>query len=235
MRILCLQHIDYAGPGILPTYADEHGHSFEVFPVWEVDTFPDIYSFDFLIILGGPFSVNDLERFAWMQREVDFIQRAIECKKLIFGISFGSQLLSKILGADVYPIRTREIGWFPIKLEKDFYESVAVPRDKNHLNVMHWHGEAFTLPEGARLLAHNTLTRNQWFLWENHVMGIQFHLEHTPESTQQMIDHRFLEFTPENRTDFVQTPYKILSQRRLFAYSNRFLYLILDWYTAQAV
>ena len=42
---------------------------------------------------------------------------------------------------------------------------------------MHWHGEQFTLPEGAVALAHSAQTEVQAFRLGNNAWGMLFHLE----------------------------------------------------------
>lgn len=47
-------------------------------------------------------------------------------------------------------------------------------------DVLQWHGDAFSLPEGALQLATNAHCRNQAFRFEERQYGVLFHLEWPP-------------------------------------------------------
>ena len=74
----------------------------------------------------------------------------------------------------------KEIGWYSVQ----FTPAAAADRVFGGLSeetIFHWHGETFDLPPGAELLASSDLCRNQAFRAGEHVYGLQFHLEVTPE------------------------------------------------------
>lgn len=50
------------------------------------------------------------------------------------------------------------------------------------MEVFHWHGETFDLPQGAIRLAGSEGCENQAFQLGKWVIRLQFHLETTPES-----------------------------------------------------
>jgi GMP synthase (glutamine-hydrolysing) len=52
-----------------------------------------------------------------------------------------------------------------------------------------WHGETFDLPEGARLLGSSAACRNQGFLYGDHALALQFHLEITPQIVDGLLQH----------------------------------------------
>ncbi len=55
------------------------------------------------------------------------------------------------------------------------------------MKVLQWHGDAFDLPNGAKLLATSDLCENQAFAYGN-AYGILFHYEFTPEMVESQIE-----------------------------------------------
>ena len=90
----------------------------------------------------------------------------------------GAQLIAKALGARVYRNRAKEIGWYPVYWTD---AGRAEWRLSEPETVFHWHGETFDLPAGAELLAYSDLCRHQAYRVGKNILGLQFHLEVTPE------------------------------------------------------
>ena len=154
---------------------------------FESPTLPDVDDLDLLIIMGGPMSINDEAGYPWLAAEKEFIRSAIEKDKAVIGICLGAQLIAGAMGAAVYPNREKEIGWFPIagEMTDGAQESFSFPEE---LLVFHWHGETFDLPHGAVRLAAGAACKNQAFQLGRRVIGLQFHLETTPDAARD-IDH----------------------------------------------
>lgn len=55
------------------------------------------------------------------------------------------------------------------------------------MTVLHWHGEGFTLPEGATLIASSQGHFNQGFVYRQKVLALQFHLEMDNEGLQALV------------------------------------------------
>lgn len=139
---------------------------------------------DLIIAMGGPMSVNDEDRYPWLAAEKRFLAAAIERQVAVVGICLGAQLIAGAMGARIYPNAHKEIGWFPVQGAAASPGRFPFPAG---CEVLHWHGETFDLPPGAKLLASSAACRNQAFQLGRNVIGLQFHLETTPESLDAII------------------------------------------------
>jgi GMP synthase (glutamine-hydrolysing) len=111
------------------------------------------------------------------------IEDALRRDLPILGVCLGSQLLATALGAAVKPGPQQEIGWLPVTLRDDPLWGDA-PRQ---FTAFHWHGDVFTLPAGATLLASSALTPVQAFRHGKKAMGLLFHLEVTAPQVAEMV------------------------------------------------
>ena len=64
-------------------------------------------------------------------------------------------------------------------------EPIATFRFPPFMEVFHWHGETFDLPEGAVRLARSNGALNQAFQLGRSVIGLQFHLDTTAASARE--------------------------------------------------
>jgi GMP synthase-like glutamine amidotransferase len=111
------------------------------------------------------------------------------------------------MGARVYPNSEKEIGWFPIHSVAISGAKAAFQFPKESV-VFHWHGETFDLPTGAMRLARSEACENQAFQLGRNAIGLQFHLETTPQGARDLIGACSHELVPAR---FVQSEETILS------------------------
>lgn len=186
MRAHYLQHVPFEGLGSIESWLEQQGYTISRTAFFDNPTLPALDNLDFLIAMGGPMSVNDEADYPWLIQEKAFIREFIATGKPVLGICLGAQLIANALGAAVYPNTYKEIGWLPIESVENQAEAFQFP---DTLPVFHWHGETFDLPEQAVRLARSIACENQAFQVERRVMGLQFHLESTPESVQAIVSH----------------------------------------------
>lgn len=187
MRAHYLQHVPFEGLGSIKSWIDKAGYETTATKFHESTSLPDPREIDLLIILGGPMSVNDEEKYPWLRIEKQFIKNCIERKIPVLGICLGAQLIASALGEVIYLNRRKEIGWFPIKRIKQGASANFIFPEI--IEVFHWHGETFDLPEKAHLLASSDACRNQAFQLGKNVIGLQFHLETTPKLVEALISN----------------------------------------------
>ncbi len=147
---LCLQHVSFEGPGVFRRALETRGYRVRSVLV-PVDGLPSDPG-DFLLIMGGPMSVNDPD--SWIEAELHFVKTVLRTGIPVLGICFGAQLLAKALGGSVAPGPKFEIGMVSVSLTeigKD-RSQFWVPCPKT-FPVFQWHGEGMTLPSGSAHLA----------------------------------------------------------------------------------
>lgn len=206
MKAHYLQHVPFEGIGSIKNWLEASGYRITCTKLYETPCFPDPRSIDVLIIMGGPMSVNDEHHFSWLVAEKKFIHEVIHAEKPVLGICLGAQLIANVLGARVYRNPVKEIGWFPVQ---------GIPSGEpfvfkfpGSIEVFHWHGETFDLPARAVHLAKSEGCFNQAFQFGKSVIGLQFHLETTPEAARDLV----FNFRDELITaPYIQTEEEILS------------------------
>jgi GMP synthase (glutamine-hydrolysing) len=148
---------------------------------------PNLKRYNALIVLGGPMNVDEIDKYPHLLIELEVIREAIHKGIPILGICLGAQLLAKALGAEVSKNQQKEIGWYDVNLtdegKKDPLFSLLSEQEK----IFQWHGDTFTLPEQAVLLATTAGCTNQAFRYRDNIYGLQFHLEADVESINRWL------------------------------------------------
>jgi GMP synthase-like glutamine amidotransferase len=224
LRIHYFQHVPFEGLGSMEKWISSRRYPLSVTRFHKNDPLPRIGEIDWLIVMGGPMGVHDEATFPWLNREKRFIEQAIGRGKTVLGICLGAQLIASVLGAEVYPNRAGEIGWFPVVLTEEGRRCSLFRDLPPRINVLQWHNDTFDLPPGALHIAYSEACRHQAFLYGSRVLGLQFHLESGREEVK--------DFIRESSTDWaegpcIQTPADILAEEGTFALANRTMEKIL--------
>ena len=208
MRAHYLQHVPFEGLGSIEPWLGSNAYEITNTPFFKSAELPDIDKIDLLIVMGGPMSVNDENVFPWLILEKQFIRDVIKSGKPVLGVCLGAQLIANAMGAKVYRNSVKEIGWFPVQCVSSIGSSTfSLPAS---VEVFHWHGETFDLPSGAIRLARSEVCENQAFQLGRTVIGLQFHLETTPESAREIVFNCRDELISSR---YVQTERQILSAK----------------------
>lgn len=203
MKAHILQHVPYEGLGSIAPWLESRQAKISYTRFFETDRLPAPRSVDLIIAMGGPMSANDEQKLPWLVPEKQFIRDAILQGLPVLGVCLGAQLIAGALGANVYRNPVKEIGWFPVRAAPVPAGHLCLPAD---CMAFHWHGETFDLPPGAVRLASSDGCKNQAFQIDRNAVGLQFHLEATPESVSELVENC--------RDELVPGPY-IQSEREL--------------------
>ena len=225
-RIECFMHVPFEGPGKIADWISEKGHRLHYTRFYDSDPLPDPSTVDMLVIMGGPMDVFDFHIHPWMEDEIEWVKAFIGTAKAVLGICLGAQIIASALGVEVYPGPHKEIGWhnlqfFPSLGDFKICKDLPVTR-----KVFHWHGDTFNIPEGATRIAGSQAFPNQGFIYANHVAALQFHLEVTPESLNELVDNCRDELVEGT---FIQSEKEILSEKNSFEPNHQVLYHFLDY------
>lgn len=140
---------------------------------------------DLLVVLGGPPSALDEQRFPFLVDELRMIEQRIESGRPLLGICLGAQLVARALGGTVHQGSARELGWWPVHLTGNGRTSSL--RYLDQVPVLHWHSDAIELPPGATRLAWTEDCEVQAFSKGDHVLALQFHPEVTDQAIQEWL------------------------------------------------
>lgn len=200
---IALRHIHFEDVGSFDSVLAAHDYALQYLdPATDDISATDLHQADLLIVLGGPIGVGDQQTYPFLQREMAVIRERLAAGRPLLGICLGAQLIASALGARVYPMPAKEIGFSAVTLTPDGQASVLSALGQTP--VLHWHGDQFDIPEGALRLAGTSACANQAFTVGPKVLGLQFHLEaqgdrlerwlvgHASELAQAGIDPRVL-------------------------------------------
>jgi len=214
MRIKAIMHVEFEDPAGISVWAAKAGHDLDLVRIYAGDPLPGPRDFELLVVMGGPMSVHDELEFQWLRAEKEFLSRTVAAGKSVLGVCLGAQLLSEVLGGEVTKNPHREIGWHPVRLTPWGAQSKAFAGFPEEFPAFHWHGETFSTPRGASSLADSQACANQAFAVGAKLVGLQFHLETTAQSmdnlirnaAQDMIPGTYVQNAEEMRQGLVNLP-----------------------------
>ncbi len=170
--LLAVQHVPWEGPHrILDACGALDVHTVKPLAGQALPAHDEVAG---AVVMGGPMNVDEVERFPALAAEREWLAEAVGREMPVLGICLGAQLLARALGAEVRPGAGPEIGFAPVE--------VSDPADPllgglaPSTDVLHWHGDVFDLPDGAKSLASSARTEHQAFRAGN-AWGVLFHPE----------------------------------------------------------
>jgi GMP synthase-like glutamine amidotransferase len=202
------------GAGYFHTYLESRNIPWQLFQVDHGVHVPTtVEKFSGFAFMGGPMSVND--PLPWIPHVLNLIRSAITAEKPCLGHCLGGQLMSKALGGVVTKNPVKEIGWNPIRIDDNDIARAWLGDDmvnNRDFITFQWHGETFTIPEGATRIVAGDACANQAYVIGNS-LGMQCHVE----MTQKMIQTWCRDWEKEHvdpTLPSVQTPDEMMEEMR---------------------
>ena len=168
------RHSPAEGPGFLAEFLNLHSIPWQMIRIDEGESVP-VYAHEYsgLVLMGGPMSVND--DLPWIPLVTKLIQQAYEHDVPLLGHCLGGQLISKALGGSVSKNPTKELGWGKVEVSDNIIAREWFG-EIHTFDTFHWHGETFSLPQGAVHLLSSEHCTNQAFAMGKH-LALQCHVE----------------------------------------------------------
>ncbi len=208
-KVNIIRHVDCEGAGYLLTVLKREKIPYVLINVDEGDSIPSsTNSMLALVSMGGGMSAND--DLAWISREIALMQQAEQQNIPVLGHCLGAQLMAKALGGTVYANAYQEIGWFDVVPQNNEASAQwlgGLPSFPDPMSVFHWHGETFSLPEGAQTILSSEHSVNQCFVKDN-MLGFQCHIEMTEPQVVEWVARFAAQLS--RGEDFVQTAEQIM-------------------------
>lgn len=185
--VMAIQHIAFENLGSFEAVLQEQGYTVQYLPAWSANLAAQVRMAapDLLVVLGGPIGVYEDELYPFLREEKALLKERLAANQATLGICLGAQLMAAALGGEVYASGVKEIGWAPLTLSAAGQDSPLRFLSGQLADVLHWHGDTFTLPAGAVHLASTALCKNQAFAYGPRALGLQFH----PEAQGGQIEH----------------------------------------------
>ena len=180
--VIIFRFLDREGPGYFGDFLNAQNLAWQLIKVDEGEPLPaSILAYSSMVLMGGPMSVND--NLPWIAPLLTLIREARDHDIPLLGHCLGGQLMSKALGAEVTKNPIIEIGWGEVTVSnnkdaKSWFGNIET------FNAFHWHGETFSLPQGAIHLLASPYCQNQAWSIGKH-LALQAHIEMTAEMVQK--------------------------------------------------
>ncbi len=174
--VAIFRHVPIEGPGYFATFLDNNHIPWQLIRIDAGEALPtDIDAFSGLVFMGGTMSVND--ELPWVASELNLIQQAIANDTPVMGHCLGGQLMAKALGGEISASPAKEMGWGKVSvpnnpIAQEWFDDLST------FDSFHWHGETYSLPEGATNILSSPYCENQAFAMDIH-LGMQCHVEMT--------------------------------------------------------
>jgi len=207
--IAIFRHSATEGPGFIAEFLDARKIPWQLICIDAGDEVPQIASaYSGLVFMGGPMSVND--DLTWIPKVLALIRDAVGKDIPVLGHCLGGQLISKALGGVVSRNPVKEIGWGEVtvsdnEVARDWFGKVR------SFAAFHWHGETFTLPQGATHLLSSRYCANQAWAIGKH-LALQCHVEMTAEMIATWCAAGVNEVESASASPAVQTAQEMLQQ-----------------------
>ena len=168
------------GPGHFATFLDARRVPWKLLKLDQGEAVPPSSEpFAGLGFMGGPMSAND--DLPWTAAMLELMREARSRGVPMIGHCLGGQMMSRAMGGEVTRNPVKEIGWSRVQVEDSPLARAWFGDDLREFTTFQWHGETFTIPPGGERILTGEHCPNQAYVVDERHLGLQCHVEMTPE------------------------------------------------------
>jgi GMP synthase (glutamine-hydrolysing) len=178
MRVLIVENFGSSELGQVGVALREAGAELDVLRPFSGEPLPQTPDgYDGIVVFGGEQSAIDDHIHPYLPDLASLMHAFGAADKSVLGICLGSQILARAHGAENLLGKAREFGWQTVDVTEEGRQDPVLADAGKSFSIFQWHGDTFTLPDGALRLASNSATPNQCFRIGRASYGMQFHFE----------------------------------------------------------
>jgi GMP synthase-like glutamine amidotransferase len=176
--VVILQHEAEVPPGLITDVMERLSVEHIVFEAWHDEAWPSVDELGGLVVMGGTMNVDETDRYPFLSRSRALMADALEDEVPTLGVCLGSQMMARVLGAEVFRADPRNAFFSPIELTPMGADDPVVQVFTPDVPVLQFHEDTFKVPDGAVPLASSTTSGlAQAFRFGDNAYAVQFHFE----------------------------------------------------------
>ncbi|MGH2808998.1 MAG: type 1 glutamine amidotransferase [Actinomycetota bacterium] len=175
--VAIVQHEESVPPGLIAEVLEETGTEHVVIEAWRADGWPAVGGLGGLVVMGGTMNVDETDRYPFLARSRALMADALDRELPTLGVCLGSQMMARVLGADVFRADPRNAFFGEVELTPQGADDEIV-QSFDSVPVLQFHEDTFKVPDGAFALASSaTSGLAQAFRYRDTAYAVQFHFE----------------------------------------------------------
>ena len=174
--VAIVQHEPSVPPGSVKEVLERASVDHYVLAAWREQPWPEIDDLGALVVMGGTMNVDELDAYPFLRKSRALMADALERGVPTLGVCLGSQMMARVLGADVYRAQPRNALFSELAIA-DADDPLIAPFASG-AQVLQFHEDTFVVPLDATPLATSVATGlHQAFRYGDCAYAVQFHFE----------------------------------------------------------
>jgi GMP synthase (glutamine-hydrolysing) len=176
--VAIVQHEPSVPPGHVGAALRSSDVDHFVVEAWQEPEWPAAIDLAGLVVLGGTMNADQLDGYPFLRRSRALLEDALEREVPTLGICLGSQMMSRVLGGEVFRAPARNAFFAGLEVPPEAADDPVVAPFAGGTPVLQFHEDTFTLPDGAIALARSSSSGLlQAFRYGPCAYAVQFHFE----------------------------------------------------------